>query len=480
MYWLAIVALAAVSIAAVALFTRRTITVAFFWWIGWVLGTGAAVSMSGDGLMPIFGVAGRALVLQAHLGACAGFVLAAIAYHVVVAGTVGPRRLAGFQRERVDRLSLSPGVVAGALLLQFVLGSVMLSHRLQEAGGFAGLATLMNLRATFLEATYLVKELPFAVRLSGHLSLVLAPFPFLFAMQDALDERPRLGRILLWWLVSAPAGLSSGGRGWIIGPPTIYAFTYLVAAPGLFNSVAIRKLITRGALALVAMIGLFGLIERLRTRDSLSTQLFERSTGERWYHATPSLIPVVYYLGLPTLAVETHAGFAEAMPRHGGTLLLPFATAQAARLGVPIGQGSLGEFTRAVRGASFRSSHPILAATHSTIVPLAVGDFGSGRVAVTVGVLCFAMEFAYLFLRRRGILRRFVAVQIATYGGFWSFQEFGLVHAGAILPPLWLALLLAGAILSHPDAARRWLRLERSRGGHAGGVPTLVQQPGLP
>jgi hypothetical protein len=462
MLWLTTLGLAALSVAMISYFTRRTLTVAVFYWCGWLLGIGAATTMSGDGMLPPFTARGQGLLLQLHLGAFAGFVLAALAYHLIVVATLGPRRLATHQREMVDRLHLSGQIVGAALVLQLALGLVTLGYRLQDAGGFSGLSTLMNLRATFLTSTYLVKELPLAVRLSTHLGLMLAPFPFLFAMQDALAGQPRTTRLVLWWLASVPAGLSTGGRGWIIAAPALYAFGYLVTSGDVLNSIGVRRLVRRGSLAVLGMVALFGLIERLRTRDSLSTTLLERGTGSRWYQAVPSLIPVVYYMGLPTLAVDEHAAFAERGPRHGGTLTMPFAMSQLARLGLPAGQGSLGDFTKDVRMHSIRGRYPVLAATHATIVPPLVGDFGEARLPLVMAALCFVMELTFLFLRRRGIVRRFIAVQIVMFGGFWVFQDFGLIQAGAVLPALWLALLAALAWLSHPEPSRRWMQLFRT------------------
>jgi hypothetical protein len=465
--------LGASSSVLIYLLVGRWITPALLYWIGWTLGIGAAESLSGDGLIPVFVDHSRELILRLHVGAAAGFVLGALLYAVVC--EVSRTGSGPWMPERADRLYLSSRVVGGAIILQFSLGVVSLAVRLREIGGVSGLATLVDIRQSYLRSAYMVETLPPLVRLASHVEVALSIFPFLFALQDALDRKIRWKRMLIWWVAMIPGGLSTGGRGWIISSVTMYAFSYVVVGGALVHWALVRTWLIRGVAALLLLAGLFSFIEHVRTRDTGSAAFFAASETGRWHDRVVAFKPVLYYLAMPSLAVAAYADIAEAEPRRfGGSLTFPFVAEQLHRIGY-LDRNPTFEFFRMAREVAFLSPEPILGFTHSTLVPRMVGDFGRAAYPYVMVGLALLIQLLFLLCLRGGAIARLVAVQLALYGGFWVFQDFMLVMSGAVLPVLWLTLaVLAGQALFAAGLSRdRWIAWNGPEPGesHGAGAP---------
>jgi hypothetical protein len=429
--WTLLLGIATVGLTV--LLARTLVTPAILYWGGWVAGVGAAESMSGDGVFPAFSDAGRELVLRAHVGAAIGFIAGALLFRLVCeAQGQRPQQ----QGAGTTRLELSPRLVHWLLAAQVLIGAYYLQTMLADIVAEGGIAHLVSIRALYLQRAHMVTEMAPVTRFVSHFGLLLLVFPFLFATQDALDGGFRWKRLLLWWAAGVPAGLATGGRSWIVNVPLIYAISYVVTT-GAWLSPAVRRLVLRGALAVVVMVVLFGAIDRLRSdnyeRDSVIAQMSEDG---RWYDRFKPIKPVVFYAGFPTLAIAAFTDFAQSTDRYGGALTLPFPAAQLERLGLV--RSSALDFLRRSRAAVQRGPEPLLAYTHATIIPLLVGDFG--LPLLTFGMMCFALvvQFGFLLLRDRGIMARFIAVHLALYGGFWMFQDSMLGTAGVWLPALWL------------------------------------------
>src|SRR5438067_13343052 len=87
------------------------------YWIGWTVGIYAAETLSGDGVMPIFTDANRQLLLQLHIAAAAGFVLACIVFHLG-RGAIGGKGIRNTEGESEWRLQIHPRLIAVAFLIQ--------------------------------------------------------------------------------------------------------------------------------------------------------------------------------------------------------------------------------------------------------------------------------------------------------------------------------------------------------------------------
>jgi len=432
-----------------------------FYWTGWTAGIYAAETLSGDGVMPVFTDANRDLLLRLHLAAAAGFVLACVVFHLGE-GALGQTSRRNQSEEEGLRLEIHPRLIAGAFLLQLLLGAFLLMMRFQDLGHFSVTSILADVRASYLRAAGLGATLPPIVRLGSHVANFLVLFPFLFGVQDGLERRVRFKRVLLWWVCSIPGGISTGGRGWIVTTPLVYLISYLIASSDSFEWRRMGRAVLRVAPVVVVLALLFSGVEEGRQTNDLLGDLKKAS----WYDKAPAGKAVVYYLGLPILGVDAYTEYAASERPYNGTLTFDFFAAQVQRL-----QGGVhrtaGDFDVESRSAMFFSPYPILFATHVPVIPNLVADFGLSAFPYIFATICFVCVLAYLLLRNGGIVARFVAVTV-TMGLFWSFQSLMLGSAGMLLPIGWLivlvgfdTLLLNAQVLSRPLISLRKQVLDR-------------------
>jgi hypothetical protein len=425
------------------------------YWIGWTTGIYAAETLSGDSIMPVFTDTNRDLLIRLHAGAAVGFVVACLFFHV------GNGAFATGTRERLrrdERLLLSPRLVGVAFLLQLGFGALLLMTRLQTLGGISASTIMADIRNSYLLDTGLGANFSPMVRLGSHLANFLVLFPFLFGVQDGLERRVQSRRILLWWLASIPGGISTGGRGWIVTAPLVYAISFVVTSAETFDWRRTRKLLVRGAPAVLVLALLFSAVEKSRRTNDVLGEL--HSAG--WYQKAPAAKALVYYLGLPILAVDSYTEYAAAEKPFNGALTFEFFSAQWNRL-TGVGGSTASDFNVASRTAMFFGPYPILFATHVPVIPNLVADFGMPAFPYVFSLICFAAILAYLLLWRRGIVGRFTAVTIALVF-FWTFQSLMLGSAGMLLPIGWLLALVAvdAALRRVGVHARPWIDLSPS------------------
>jgi hypothetical protein len=462
-------ALGFVSVAATVLLARSLVSPALLYWWGWLLGIGAAESLSGDAFLPVFTPAARWLILQLHLAATVGFLLAAVLYALMREAGARERDTLPLAEQRGRAGVELDGRVVGAVIgVRVLMGAASLVHRIAQIGGLTGARILLDIRRSYLNETLLVDRLPTGVRIYDHLELAFSIFPFLFALQDALDHEIRWRRLLVWWAAGIPGGLATGGRGWILGTALLYGATYLVMVGGAVALAMLRRWMLRLALVFLGLTALFGWIERVRIADSGAESSLTLLQSDRWYRRAPVLVPALYYLGIPTLAASYYADYAAGGPRYGGALTFPFVAVQLDRLGMSM--PSPLEFERSSRAALFKSRYPILGATHATIIPALVGDFGTRGWLLAMAAIALCVQGAFFVLRGGGLVARLTAVQLVIFGGWWVFQQFMLGLGGAILPVLWLAILLATDRVAYDSLLKRGRFASRMARPEAPGV----------
>lgn len=405
------------------------------YWIGWTVGIYGAETLSGDGVMPVFTDANRQLLLQLHLAAAVGFVLASIVFHVG-RGAMGGKRIRNTEGENEWRLQIHPRLITIAFLIQLSLGAFLLFGRFQEIGQFSVSSLLADVRASYLREAGLGAALSPMVRLGSHAANFLVLFPFLFGVQDALDRRIHFRRVLLWWICSIPGGISTGGRGWIVTTPVVYLIAYLITSADTFEWRRAVRVTLRIVPVVVGLALLFSAVEEGRQTNDLLGGLKNAS----WYNDVPAGKAVIYYVGLPILGVDAYTEYAAQEQPYKGTLTFDFFAAQLQRLRGGVAR-TAGDFNVASRSAMFFGPYPILFATHVPVIPNLVGDFGLPAFPYVFALICFVCVLAYLVLRSGGIVAKFIAVTI-TMGLFWSFQSLMLGSAGMLLPIGWLVLLV--------------------------------------
>jgi len=405
------------------------------YWIGWTVGIYGAETLSGDGVMPVFTDANRQLLLQLHLAAAVGFVIACMVFHLG-RGALGKIPIQSSNREREWHLQIHPRLITVAFLIQLALGAFLLFGRFQEIGQFSVSSLLADVRASYLREAGLGAPLSPMVRLGSHAANFLVLFPFLFGVQDALERRIHFRRVLLWWMCSIPGGISTGGRGWIVTTPVVYFIAFLVTSADGFEWRRAVRLTLRAVPVVLGLALLFSAVEKGRQTNDLLGGLKNAS----WYNDVPAGKAVVYYLGLPILGVDAYTEYAAQEQPYNGTLTFDFFAAQLQRLKGGVAR-TAGDFNVASRSAMFFGPYPILFATHVPVIPNLVGDFGLPAYPYVFAAICFACVLAYLVLRGGGIVAKFIAVTI-TMGLFWSFQSLMLGSAGMLLPIGWLVVLV--------------------------------------
>jgi hypothetical protein len=430
-------ALAAASIAGMALFYRGPVTPGHFYWAGWLLATISAVAMEGQGIMPRLSPRTSGLLIPFHMAAGLGFV-AGTAIGVFGTALLRPRH--PVQREL--KLHLHLALVSAAFVLHAAVGVVSLAYRAAQMGGFGALLNLGAVRRSFIESAHMVTTLPLPVRIGNHLAIALSVMPFLFAVADALKRRPNFGRIGLWWILMIPSGLASGGRGWIIAAPLTYGVTYLMVL-GVGGAVpTLRRSGLRIAMAFGLLVATFSYIQIARTEaGDAAITIFQNEGDARWPDYVPVLKPVLFYFGIPLLGIVEYSDFVSMRPPSNGALIFPLLSETLVRSGVV---KESREFEYLIEGRRYATlgADPLLGQTHATTVPRFVGDFGLDAYTWAFAIVACWIQVLYICIRDMGVVGRLAAVQLLLYGGFWVAQDFMLGLSGIILPVVWLALLL--------------------------------------
>jgi hypothetical protein len=447
--------LGCLSTAVVVLLCGRTATPALFYWLGWSLAVLGAQSVGGDAILPPLTERTGELVLPLHIGAAIGFAAGALLFrfHTEVFG----ERPAETQDWR---LHMAPALVLGVFAAHALTSLIGVHYRASEMGGYLALLDISAVRASFLERVYLRETLPPMVRLTAHLGVLLSLVPFLLALQDALAGRFRWQRVALWWLLAMPGGWATGGRGWIIAAPVTYGATYVIVAGLGATARVLRPHLPVIVGGFVGVMLLFSSIQLARV-DATTAQVFDVQDKTRWHDHVPVVKPVLYYFGIPVLAIPEYSDFVLSRPVTKGGLTAPFFAAQLGRFGLT-GQSADYLYSLEGRISVMLGPDPLLGHTHATAVPRFLGDFGRMLYGPAFALLSCIVQFLFLQWRDRGIVRRLIAVNLALYGGLWVAQDFMLFSATAVLPVLLLGVLM---LLDHGlrDSAltpRRVLSLE--------------------
>lgn len=419
------VGLGLASIGLARAFTKLNFTPCFWYWLGWSLGIAAAEFSAWVGVLPSITPLGHELIIRAHIGAFIGF-----AFGSYVPGMAMRIRSRSAGKPQKSPIQVSEKVVRVAIFVQFMLSVFLLINRAYQVGGVTGI-TLLDIRSSYLG------DLRGFPRLATHIGLIFYFLPVQFGLEDAHSGSIKMRRLLVLWLAGVPGGLASAGRGWIIGPFSSYAFSYLLAkdGPGSFKQLIT---LTRKSIPLLsAMVALFVGIAVMRSADFRGD--IAREADRPWYQRSLSIIPVITYFGLPVSAAGPYSEIARSQPLSYGALTFPWLSQQLERFKFV----KISPYARFVSG----SRHEILmsvdwriASTHATILPNLVGDFGTDGVLLAMVVLMGVFQFLAVHLRNRELFGHTIAVTCASSGGFWLFQDSMFGVGGTVLGLIWTGI----------------------------------------
>lgn len=423
--------------------TQRVLTVATFYWVGWLIGTVSADLSMTLRLLPNLTPDGVELIRQFHVGAAIGFILGSIAGRFVM--TLIPKRLP------VPPLN---SLLWFILLGEFLLGMSLLASRIAEVG-----FNLQAIRGSFLDQTYLAISLPPAQYLYNVISLAALVPAVLWAVQDRARGKVETGRLALLFFASVPGGMSTGGRVWLIQTLATYLIAFLIAPGAKLNFLAQARRFAQGTAALLAVTVVFAFMGQVRDVSRGEGRLRqELPLPPIVVSALSTFTPLYVYFGIPVIASDTY-GRASALRWDGrlkGEATFPWAMARLNRFGVtPPSQ--IVRYTSDVRDSA-RTADVRLSATHATLIPLLIADFGYAQLIRSSILVFAALQLSFLVFLRLGGFWLVPATLAALYGGFLIFQDASFGTASAVLP-------VVTCVLVAPLVSRtiRWDRLVLTR-----------------
>ncbi len=414
------------STATTALITKRWFTPCFWYWLGWIAGTICAQLAAQTNTLPAITTYGQDLIMRAHVGAFFGFLL----------GSLWARTLPLVKRAHPSS-SYTPKLPLDRalwflVLLQVIVGIVLLTQRLAGVD-ITGIASIYDVRQSFLQDTYLQSNLPLPFRLYNYITLMAAVAPVLLAHSDARSGTINFRALSLLFLASVPGGLSTGGRIWIATVFSLYLVSYFIAVD---SALSWRKVMRVGRFFLVpaiAVLVLFTLIGFVRDTVVQGSGISEET------RASPVLTllsPLYNYLGITVSAVGPHSEHAaQDRPLGWGQFTFPWLASQIGRLGLARDTQYL-DFVADSRIYVSRYVDIRIGTTHASIIPLLIADFREENLLYAMVVLMGLLQAVFLLFSRKPVWGYVLGTVICLYGGAFAFQDATIGTASAVLPVL--------------------------------------------
>lgn len=422
--------LAAFTIGLTWVSTRRWLTLATLYWLGWLIGIPAAQLAASVDLTPVITPAGQQVILLTHLGAALGFTLVALISFR--ARSLTPQ----------SRLSYN-GLVWLIVGLQAAFGLGLLASRVASSG-----LDIFSIRTDYLADAYLVENLPPEYRLYNYLQLIALAPSMLIAAQDRGLGRISWASLGCLFLAAAPGGISTGGRIWILQTVSIYFISYLLSSGPHLNVAQAAKRGAQTLLAIAILVSLFTAFGNVRDTSRGELLIQPPSEMPSWVaDQIQAYSPLIYYLGVPTAAAGAYSAFnAEAFggASLGGQLTFPFVFAQFQRFGVG-GPDLNRDYTAAQRDWIATTVDRRIGTTHATITSLLVGDFGESNLLVAAFITFFGLQLLFVWCAATGGVWHLVATVLGLYGGLLAFQDGSFGTASAFIPII--AVLVMRALL---------------------------------
>ncbi len=427
---LATLAFAAISVPVVALLLRTWVNPCTLYWIGWIAGAiGAKLSADSD-LMPELSRFGEILILRAHVGAFVAFLLVGAA-----ARFVSPNEGKRAEPIKVPDWLWTCAIVA--VSAQFLVGSAMLVQRVHE-DGLGALGDVYNIRQQFLETNYLQEELPPIYRVFSFATCFASIAPILLAIKDANRKGFSGWQLLMLFVCAAPGGVSTGGRIWLAVTISMYCMSYVLAGDMAGYAGTFRRLLKHITLPALALLVMFAAIGIVREKGDPIGGLYETYGADR---SDRPLYPLYMYLGTPVIAVGPYSEYATQQHLLKGLASLPWISDQLERLHYVYGSPVI-DATKYGRDYVREYDDHRLAATHASVIPQLVLDFGIDNLEISSALRCALVFVVWLFFKGKGAPGHIAATVACLYGAMFSFQDVTFGAAASFLPVIFAFGLL--------------------------------------
>jgi hypothetical protein len=402
--------------------TRVTFTPCLWYWVGWLSMLIAYELSRLAGILPEIRPLAQDLIIQAHIGAFFGFVIASIMIPVL-------RGIPKVGQLRPYDIQLPKRFVRIILWTYGVVGLAHLAYRIASVDRITS-SILYDIRVSYIIDPYGFTQI------SSYIFTSVWVVAGLFGWEDA-NHGIQMKRLSILFFVSGLHGVAMGGRGWIVAVPLTYAFSYLLARDNqrLLASVNNVLKLTR-KLSWVIVMGFvsFVLLAILRSPDPATKWVAERELP--WYQRKESIMMPLWYLALPIDGIDVKAEYAAAYGPVYGQLLFPWFAKQLGRLGLLENM----EVYATVLGDEFlRTQRDIRGWAQATVLPVIVGDFGMGSVPYVMATLMGMSQIFAICWRRRGIWKHSVAVML-TVAAFHTIQDAWFGIDGNVWGLGWAAL----------------------------------------
>jgi hypothetical protein len=448
------------SAATTALITKRLFTPCTWYWLGWIAGTISAQLAAQTNTLPAVTTFGQDLIIRAHVGAFIGFLLASVWARTLPLAKRPHPNWSRSPRPLLDR------ALWFLVLLQMIVGTILLAQRLAGVE-ITGVASIYDVRQSFLQDAYLQSSLPLPLRLYNYITLMAAIAPILLAQSDAKSGTINFRSLSLLFLASVPGGLSTGGRIWIATVFSLYLVSYFIALDRALSWKTVMRVGRFFLVPTIAVLTLFTLIGFVRDTVVQGTGISEET------RASPVLTvlsPLYIYLGITVSAVGPYAEPATEQYSPGwGQYTFPWFASQIARLGLAQDTQYL-DFVAGARMYVGRHVDMRIGTTHASIIPLLIADFKEENLPYAMVILMGLLQVVFLLFSRKPVWGYVLGTVICLYGGAFAFQDATIGTAAAALP------ILTG----FGYAIWRSLRLRPANwtsAGHAGIYHSVAQFP---
>ncbi|WP_407572152.1 hypothetical protein [Deinococcus altitudinis] len=419
-------ALAVVTTVITGVLTKRWLTLGLLYWVGWLVGIPAALLAGTVDQIPMITPYGEQILLTTNYGASIAFIVSALL-------SIRSRRVE--TRPRLEYSTLVWTIVA----VEFTLGLGLLASRVATSG-----LDLLTIRTDYLADAYLTTDLPLSYRIYNYVALTALVSTILVAARDRSLGRISWNSFTLLFMASAPGGLSTGGRIWILQVISAYFISYILAPGPALN---IAQGFKRAVQTLAVLVGLGVLFTAFGTvRDTANGQgLTHPPSWMPTYVAQQieAFGPLIGYLGVPTAAAGAYASYnTEAYGGYhmDGQQTFPFIYSQLYRFRIGDAKANLA-YTTDSRKWVAESVDPRIGSTHATLAPLLVADFGQENLLFSSFAVFLVLQLAFLWAAAYGGMWHVFATILALYGGLLTFQDASFGTASAFIPLIAILVL---------------------------------------
>lgn len=380
--------------------TNRTFTPCFFYWSIWLIDLFCMFCTAQFiDIRPLSDQA-KSLIIQLHIGAFIGFILADILNFVNKPKLTSKRKSLFLEKYFI------PKWLIRIFLLSVIVGILYSAFIIYKYG-----LDFVAIRKQFIEENYMKSQLPIFSLLSNYSGILLSLIVIIVALKDLQKGKTNYWRLALLTFTALPVILTTGGRGALLNVIPPYTVVILVGTDYYKLQIFRRAYFKFLFLIIPIMMLIISLVYYARSESEDQTSGL---SGRNFF--VSNLIPTTWYIATPIIAMEGYAQYAQSYNQANPPFLgqtFPFINRQLSRLGL---SKNGDEFTSQSRDWVYKNFDIMYGSTHATIIPSLIADFGVEYF--WVGMLMLAGLFEFLFLRfsNHGILGAMIIIWTCWYG----------------------------------------------------------------